>query len=84
MRINGIEVTAQHFAFDGCHKIYLLDDEAEVEDAIETGYNIFPISELEEAYESSCGLRFISGWTPEFKQYVSQFEDATFMEGALQ
>ena len=80
MKINGIEVTATQFAYDGCHKIYLLETEAELKEALEYGYRIRPIEELEDTFESSCGLRFISGWTPEFMSYVGQFEPAVFTE----
>lgn len=80
MNINGHEITAKQFAYDGCHKIYLLENKSEVNEAREYGYNIFPISELKNAYDGSCGLRFISGWQPDFKQYVPQFDDAVFGE----
>ena len=80
MKINGIEVTATQFAYDGCHKIYLLETEAELKEALEYGYRIRPIEELEDTFEDSCSLRFISGWTPEFKSYVEQFEPAVFTE----
>ena len=81
MKINGLEVTAQTFAFDGCHKIYLLENEAEEANARELGYNIYPIHELRQAYEDSCGLRFISNWPlidDNFVSYVGQGEDANF------
>jgi hypothetical protein len=85
MKINGLQVTAQTFAFDGCHKIYLLEDGAEEAHARELGYNIYPIDELRQAYEGSCSLRFISNWpldNDEFVSYVGQFEDANFEEVA--
>jgi hypothetical protein len=78
MKINDVEVTAKQFAFDGCHKIYLLDSDEQIKDAVATGYSIYPIKELKEAYKNSCGLRFISGWSPDFKSYVGQFEKAVF------
>ena len=80
MKINGIEVTAKRFAYDGCHKIYLLENEDEVAEALGFCYRIVPIEELETTFESSCGLRFINGWSPEFKSYVEQFEPAVFTE----
>ena len=27
IKINGIEVVGDYFAYDGCHKIYILEDE---------------------------------------------------------
>ena len=83
MRINGQQVTAKRFAFDGCHKIYLLENDAEEANARELGYNIHPINELRQAYEGSCSLRFISNWPlidDNFVSYVGQFEDANFEE----
>jgi hypothetical protein len=83
MKINGLEVTAQIFAFDGCHKIYLLENEAEEANARELGYNIYSIDLLREAYEGSCSLKFISNWPlidDNFVSYVGQFEDANFEE----
>ena len=78
MKVNGKKVTAKMFAFDRCHKIYLLDTPEQATQAEEIGYEILPIAELKEAYDDSCGLRFISGWSPDFSSYVSQFEDAVF------
>jgi hypothetical protein len=78
MKINNQLTKAKHFAFDGCHKIYLIESTADKEEAIATGYSIYPISQLQESYENSCGLRFISDWQLT-KKYVSQFEEsATF------
>lgn len=74
--INGHIVTAKKFAYDGCHKIYLLENKEEQNSAVTLGYTIFPIIDIMEIYEGSCSLRFISGWSPEFKQYVPQFETA--------
>lgn len=76
MKINGCEITAKQFAYEGCHKIYLLDDD-DVADAIDTGYDIYPIEQLEGVFDGSCELRFISNWKLD-KQYVAQFEEALF------
>jgi hypothetical protein len=72
--INGVETTASSFAYDGCHKIYLLEQIDEVEEA-KFGYNILPISSLKRAYEDSCALRFISSWSLA-KKFSEQFEEA--------
>lgn len=77
MRINDREVVGDKFAYDGCHKIYLLEDQTDVDEARRTGYTICQISELEELWEGSCSLRFISNWALTV-HYVAQFEDATF------
>lgn len=77
MKINGIKVEGKRFAYDGCHKIYIIEDEKDERDALEYGYDIFILDELENAWNGSCGLRFISNWKLD-KRYVKQFEDAIF------
>lgn len=78
MQINGKKViTNGKFAYDGCHKIYILEDKQDEEDAIEYGYGIWFMSFLEETYNNSCDLRFIRNWKLD-KAYVNQFEDARF------
>jgi len=75
--INGKQTKAKKFAFDGCHKIYLIESAKDAREALEVGYDIYPIAELQSAYEDSCGLRFISNWALTV-DFVAQFEDATF------
>jgi hypothetical protein len=78
MKINGKEIiTNGKFAYDGCHKIYILEDEQDEKEAIECGYHIYDIVCLESAYENSCDLRFIDNWKLN-TTYVAQFEDAKF------
>lgn len=77
MKINNQETEAKKFAYDGCHKIYLIEDEADEKTAMEYEYKFFPIEELQKTYENSCSLRFISNWKLS-KQYVKQFEQAVF------
>ena len=62
MKINQNEITADHFAYEGCHKIYLIENQNDFEDARSSGYGIYPIRQLEQTYEDSCDLRFISNW----------------------
>lgn len=62
MKINDKETTAKQFAYDGCHKIYLLEDEIDKGEASDSGYEIQPIEQLEKTFLSSCGLQFISNW----------------------
>lgn len=78
MTINGQTIKAKLFAFDGCHKIYLLDDKAAADNARASEYGIYRIEELPEVFENSCSLRFISNWNLDLPDYVRQFEDAVF------
>lgn len=77
MKINGIEVLGDTFAYDGCHKIYICECQCDEEEAIKYDYDIYPIEMIEEIWNNSCGLRFISNWGLD-KHYVPQFEDAEF------
>lgn len=77
MKVNGIEIIGDKFAYDGCHKIYIIEDVDDWRTALESGYKILPIEKLEETYEKSCSLKFISNWKLD-KRYVPQFEDAEF------
>jgi hypothetical protein len=77
MKINGETTTAKEFAYDGCHKIYLLESADEREEARDCAYDILPISSLREAFNNSCGLQFISNWKLS-KRYVEQFGEACF------
>ena len=81
--INGKEVKGDKFVWDNCHKIYIIEDENDLLDCMNTwgtlinGTDIFDITEIERIYDNSCSLRFISNWKLDIK-YVSQFDDATF------
>ena len=77
MKINGLEVLGDTFAYDGCHKIYICECQSDEEEAKECGYSIYFIGSLEEVWEFSCSLRFISNWALD-KMYVPQFEEAKF------
>ena len=80
MKINGKQVIGNKFAYDGCHKIYILEDKEDIEDMKNKGYNendIHDIKDIEKIYKSSCSLRFIENWKLT-KTYVSQFENARF------
>lgn len=80
MIINGNvidEDSIKEFAYDGCHKIYLIEDSKDKEEALKIGYNLISINLLEETYEDSCSLKFISNWKLS-KSYVGQFEEANF------
>ncbi len=77
MKINDIPTAAKKFAFDGCHKIYLLESRKDVTEARQAGYGVLPIQDLQDVYENSCGLRFISNWSLT-TSFAAQFENAEF------
>ncbi len=60
--INGAEYNCTHFAFDGCHKIYLLMHPQDMEEARACDYDIFPVSALARIWRLSCPLKFIETW----------------------
>jgi len=76
MTINGHKITAKQFAWDGCHKIYLINTRKDKRIFLEYGYDLFPIDELEKAYANSCSLRFIENG--DLSDVVGQFETAVF------
>ena len=66
VEIEGMRFASTHFAYDGCHKIYLLSywrDGREQTEAEAMGYEIHPVEELRDTYEASCPLRFIQCWS---------------------
>ena len=83
LKINGQPVEATHFAFDGCHKIYLInspEDMATMEgfgyarSGIELGSSgIYPIQMLPTVWANSCQLRFIN--RANLETVVPQFAD---------
>ena len=79
MKVNDIEIEATEFAYDGCHKIYLIEDEQDKKEALECEYDLYPIEQLQDKYENSCSLKFIHNWKLS-KNIVAQFENAVFEE----
>lgn len=77
--INGREVHAKEFAFDGCHKIYLINTPQDKKIFTEYGYGFLPIEDLPEVWENSCSLRFISDADLK-KSQVLQFQEARIKE----
>lgn len=77
LRINGQLITAIGFAFDGCHKFYLLENDADCKKMVGLDYNIYLIEGLPEAWVGSCPLRFIDSADLK-KCYVHQGEPAYF------
>ena len=74
MKINDQTVNGNKFAYDGCHKIYIIEDEQDEIDARDLGYDIYPIELILDYYNNSCPLRFISNWKLN-KHFVRQCED---------
>ena len=66
-------------AFDGCHKIYICENDEDLAEAKECGYKIHELDELKTLFEKSCSLKFIYNWSLT-KFYVEQFEDAKFIQ----
>lgn len=77
MKINNLEVKAKQFAYDDCHKIYIIEDDEDLLDAKRANYTILPIEKIEETYKNSCELRFIYNWNLD-KTYARQYETANF------
>lgn len=77
MIINNNKVIGDKFAYDGCHKIYIIEDKNDSDNAINYGYKIYDIKDLKKVYNDSCYLRFISNWKLT-KEYVKQFQDCNF------
>ena len=80
--INSKEVHAQEFAWDGCHKIYLITSPKERELMESYGYGedeseILHISHLPMVWEESCSLKFISMADLSVPNLINQFEDGT-------
>lgn len=77
MKINNKPVTGSQFAYDGCHKIYILETEENVIEARNEGFDIYPIEKIQEIYSGSCPLKFIDNWNLNNK-YVPQCVQAVF------
>lgn len=77
MKINEKKIIGKEFAYDGCHKIYIIEDLKDKEEAINGGYTIKPIEELPNIYKKSCDLRFIHNWKLTVT-YCPQGEEALF------
>lgn len=61
--INDQVIEATEFAYDGCHKIYLIIWGGDRDLMLDCGYTadrIHPIEELPEVWAETCPLRFIS------------------------
>lgn len=65
------------FAWDGCHKIYLITTRDQAYDAFGYDYDLLDISLIKQVYEESCPLRFIDFWDVENIKHpvIPQCED---------
>jgi hypothetical protein len=79
MKINDIEIKHTMFAYDDCHKIYLIDD-FQKKEALDKDYNIYDIKDIANVYMSSCELRFINIWES-FKTIIPQFSEVVDFDG---
>lgn len=72
--VNGTDVShCLGFGWDGCHKIYLVENEAELEQAERAGYTpLEPMEKLESVFMRSCPLRFIYWWDLDKPRIVPQ------------
>lgn len=70
--------TTGEFAYEGCHKIYVLESEKDRLEAVEYDYEILDMDLLERTYRSSCSLKFVSNWSLD-KRYIEQCEDVVFV-----
>lgn len=68
------------FVYDGCHKIYIVEDKEDIEDVKKTWGEdeiFYNIDELPKIWGETCPLRFISNWKLD-KQFVHQCCGAEF------
>lgn len=80
LKVNGKHIMSNgYFAYDGCHKIYILEDKKDVEMAMEYGFRLYPTFELQKTYRDSCPLKFIENMKCD-KTYVGQSCKARWSE----
>lgn len=76
--VNGMPVYATEFAYDNCHKIYVILNEEDRAKFKSYGYDFYPIADLQRAYEDSCPLKFISYSNLDLPNLVDQAVEARF------
>lgn len=59
-KLQHIERMPHQIAFDGCHKMYVMDSPEAEEEAREIGYDFYPASQVRDLNERSCGLVFVN------------------------
>ena len=82
MVISGKKTDAKWFAFDGCHKFYLLETQGDYDNCVkEWGKEyIYPIDDLPKEFYNSCPLRFIQTWGT-YKRFVPQCRKTVTFKG---
>lgn len=86
IKINGVEINAKNYFFDGCHKFYFIEGEKAKEHFFNNNWeesDIFPIEQLDKDFWNSCSLRFIdsyNGDTDTFKSVIPQCEKVVTFE----
>lgn len=85
MKIGKHTIKATHFFFDNCHKIYIIEDETDIEKFKEIGWtthDIYPIEQIIEIYQNACPLKFID--TCKLKTIVPQCaRQVTFIHNGI-
>ena len=72
LKVNGKHIMSNgYFAYDGCHKIYILEDKKDIATAMAYGFRLYPTIELQKTYKCSCPLKFIANMKFD-KTYVGQ------------
>lgn len=67
---------ARQFAWDGCHKIYIIENEREAIEAEQIGYIVLNIEDaLGPTWEKSCELKFINFWDLDKDAIIPQCDD---------
>lgn len=82
IKVNGKTIEGVGVAYDECHKIYIIEDAKDREEAEKLGYGIYNMAALPIIWAESCPLRFIQNWKLN-KVYVGQEESATFDQATL-
>lgn len=69
-RLTLIAESGWPIAWDGCHKIYFLQDEQREAQAKAYGYEVFTGDKIKTIYGASCSLRFVSRWGFDDKDFA--------------
>ena len=82
-KIGRYDVTkAKGFFFDGCHKIYIVEDNDDIAHFLTLGYNMddfHVMDEIEDIYIDACPLKFINNCKLT-KTYARQFQKIVSFE----
>ena len=79
MKVNGKEIVGIGFAYDGCHKFYIIANEKEKKEVEFYRYEVYPLKKkkMEWLWKISCPMRYIERWDLT-EEYVRFGEDAIF------